>query len=372
MLTVSEKWAPSLTASRTVAHRVEVWRGYDLLVPDLPVSSGTVVRDFGADITLSASVEVADPSYLPVVADDPLMPLGSELRVHLGMRYAGGQEELVEVFRGPIVSCPTWPTTTYGFTVRAEGWMRYVADNRFPAPYAPSASVAVKTRTAVADLLVGSMPPGENGYSIWQTGLADPWVPADFTVEEDRLEAVRLLAASVGAVTREQLGGGFITAKDPEPNPGAVPVRSYVYGEDNTMLDRSEPELTREERYNAVVSFNPEDDTVRALATVDDPASPVRWGGPFGNKVLFHSSPLLTAATVAQDAATRLANLKGRVRQITAEIAPDYSLEPGDHVLIRWPRNYRAKAQIEEVAMVRRVEHTIGPGTTKLELRGTA
>lgn len=364
MLTVSDRWAPSLTASHSIAHRVDVWRGGVLVVPDLPVSGGTVVRDFGADITLSASVEVADPAYLPTKIEDPLMPFGSELRIYLGLKYPGGQEELVEVFRGPIVSCPTWPTTTYGFTVRAEGWLRYVADFDFVAPYAPS---GVSVGVALADAILQAVP---DATWDWAPGITDKAVPEGLVFEKSRMEAVKALAGAIGAVVREAPGGGFVVAPDPVPDPGAVPVRSYVYGEENTMLDRSEPEIARDERYNGVFAFNPNDDAVRFLATVDDPASPVWWDGPFGRRLLHYSSTTLTADTVQQAARDELARLQGRTRQITAEVAPDPSLEPGDHVLIRWPANVRSRTQVEEVAMIRRVEHPIGPGATKLELRG--
>lgn len=365
MRPVSGRWAPAIAASHAVAHRVEVWREGVLLVPDLPVSGGSVIRDIGADITLSASVEVADPAYLPTAVDDPLMPYGSELRVFLGVRYADNTEELVEVFRGPIVSCPTWPTTTYGFTVRADGWLRYVADFDFVSPYAPSPGVSVGV--ALADVLLQAVPDAKWD---WAPGLADRAVPEGLVFDQSRMDAVKALAGAIGAVVREAPGGGFTVAPDLVPDADAVPVRAYIYGDTNTLLDRSEPELTRDDRYNGVLAINPNDDTVRYLATVDDPGSPVRWDGPFGRRLQRLSNTAFDAGTVEKAARDELARLQGRVRRITAEVAPDPSLEPGDHVLIRWPRNYRARAQVEEVAMVRRVEHPIGPGVSKLELQG--
>jgi hypothetical protein len=362
MIAVSDRWPVAVTASHRVAHQVQVWRGGQLLVADLPVSGGTVVRDHGAAITSSADVEVADPAFLPAVAQDPLMPLGSELRILLGIRYADATVELVQVFAGPVVATPTAPTATAGFTVRAEGWLRYVADDRFLAPYAPTGSAAA----AITALLRESVP-----GAVVEVAVPDRAVPTGLLFEEDRLQAVHDLAAGLGAVVRERRDGGFRIAADDPPDPAAVPVREFVHGQRNTMLSRTEPELTRDERYNAVVAFNPHDDTVRALARIEDPASPVRWGGPFGRKVLFYSSPLLTAATVQAAAATRLDGLRGRIRKIDADIGPDPSLEPGDHVRIVWPPSHRGAAAVQEVAQVRRVEHPIGPGAARLELRGT-
>jgi hypothetical protein len=361
MLPTSPRWPLAVTTSHTVAHRVQVWRGGQLLVADLPVAGGSVVRDHGAVMTSAATVEVADPVWLPVLPTDPLMPLGDELRIHLGIRYADGSTELVQVFAGPVVSCPTGPSGG-AFTVRAEGWLRYVADDRFLTPYQPSGSAAA----AITALLRESVP-----GAVVEVVVPDAPAPAGLLFEEDRLQAVQDLAAGLGAIVTERPDGGFRVAPDPAPDPAAAPARTFIHGEANTLLSRNEPELTREERYNAVVAFNPDDNGVRAVATVDDPASPVAWGGPFGRKPLFFSSPLLTAATVQQAAATRLDGLRGRVRKVEADIGPDPALEPGDHVLIRWPATHRTRGQVEEVAQIRRVEHPIGPGVTKMQLRGT-
>lgn len=364
VLEVSERWAPTIASSHVVARRVEVWRGDELVVPDLPVSGGTVSRDYGAKITMSASVEVADPAYLPVDPGDPLMPLGNELRIHIGVRHPGNVEELVQVFSGPIVAVPTWPTASGGFTVRAEGWLRYVADDDFLAPYSPTGTVL----NQVSQLLLQSVPAAA---VLIGASVGDRAVPDGLLFERDRMEAVEDLALSVGAVVRETPAGGFSVAPDPLPDPAADPVRSFIHGEGGALLEGSSPELSREERYNAVVAYNEGNPDVRAVATVDDPASPVRWGGPFGRKVMFYSNPVLTAGIAAASAQARLDELAGRMRQITAQVPPDPSLEPGDHVLIRWPRHYGAKAQIEELAMIRKVEHPLGLGTTRLELRGT-
>lgn len=361
MLPTSPRWPLAITTSHTVAHLVQVWRGAQLLVPDLPVSGGSVVRDHGAVLTSAAQVEVADPAWLPVQPTDPLMPLGDELRIHLGIRYPDGSTELVHVFSGPVTSCPT-ALTSGQFTVHADGWLRYVADDRFLAPYAPTGS----TTAAITALLQGSVP-----GAVVDVAVPDRPVPPGILFEEDRLQAVQDLAAGLGAVVTERPQGGFRVAPDPAPDPDAVPARTYLHGDGNTLLARHEAELTREERYNAVVASNPDDNAVRAVATVDDPASPVRWGGPFGRKPLFFSSPLLTAATVQQAASTRLGGLRGRVRKVEADIGPDPALEPGDHVLIRWPTSHRARGPVQELVQVRRVEHPIGPGITKLQLRGT-
>ena len=363
---VSERWAAWVTSSREVATVVEVWRGGELLLPDLPITGGTVTRDYGSDITLSAEVEVGDPSLLPLSTDGnhPLAPNGSELRIRTGIVVPDNVTNLVPVFSGPIVSTPTWPTEAGGFTVKAEGWLRYVSDDRFLAPYSPSGDV----RAAITALLQGSVPGAPVAFG---PGAGTGTAAAGLVFEEERFEAVQSLAGSIGCVVRELPTGGFLVTPDVEPNPLATPVRVLEHGDQGVVLSGSAPELSREERYNAVLATNPDDESVRSLATVTDAADPVRWGGPFGRKVLYYSSPLLTAATVAQAAQTRLNGLKGRTRKIDAAILPDPALEPGDHVQVQWPPMYGTKSKVQEMAVIRKTVHPLGPGSTALELRGT-
>lgn len=361
MRPVSDRWQAAIAASHQVTHLVQVWRDGQLLVDDLPVSGGTVTLDRGAQVTGAATLQVADPQLLPRIPGDALMPLGSELRIHAGIRYPEGAIEQVHIFTGPIVSTST--TVDAGsFTVKAESWLRFVADDRLLAPWSPSGS----TVAAIRALLAESAP--TNNITIGD--VADRPVSGGLVFEEDRLQAVIDLAGSLDAAVVDT-PEGFLIAPDPAPDPDGTIVREFVHGASSTMLSRQDGEVTRDERYNAVVAVNPDDPTVRAVATITDPTSPVVWGGPFGRKPLFHSSPLLTAATVQQAAATRLGNLRGRVRRIDAHISPDPALEPGDLVRIVWPPS-PGRPTVTEIAQIRAVEHPIGGGVTKLQLRGTA
>jgi uncharacterized protein DUF5047 len=366
MIPVSERWPLTVQSSHDIVSRVEVRLGSEVLVEDLPIVSGTVTRDYGSTITLSAEVEVGDPVYLPKDYESPVSPYGSSLRIWSGIKYPDQVRELLLLFDGPITGTPSWATQDKSFTVKAEGWLRHVADDRFTEPYAPAAGTSV--RAAIDGLLLGSVPGASVTYAAnvgtGSTREGQVW-------EEDRLQAVSDLAQSIGGVVRESPGGGFVVERDLEPDPLAEPVREFIHGDRGVMLSGTAPEFSREERYNGVVAWNPDDPTVRALATISDPLNPVRWGGPFGRKVLYYSSPLLTSGTVLQAAQTRLDGLQGRIRKIDASVLPDQSIEPGDHVRIVWPPNYGTFESMDELAMVRKVVHPLGPGATTLELRGT-
>lgn len=365
MIPVSERWGPTVETSHSVVSRVEVWRDGVQLVEDLPVAGGTVTVDAGADVMFECRVEVSDPTYLPEAENDPLMPFGSELKVYLGVVYPDRSEEAFGVFSGPIVSAPTWPTTRRSFEVVAVGWLQYVNDDRFILPYSPSGG----TIQAITDLLALTLP--DLPLSV-DPGIVDATISGAATYDENRMEALTDLAASLGGRVVDTRTGTLHLGPIMVPDPSATPVRKFIYGASNTMLSTTDAEVTREERFNGVFAYHTEDPDVYHLATLD--TGPLAWGGPFGRKVLYYASPLLTADTVADAATTRLEGLKGRSRKITAAIAPDPSLQPGDHVQIQWPPSYRDRRApgLVELAQIRKVVHPIGPGQTQLEMRGVS
>lgn len=358
---VSWLWERAVRHSHTKVVRVEVWRSGSRLIDELPTDGGSVTWDLGSDLTCEASVSVADHAYLPASPDDALTPYGSSLRVHMGVEYGDRTVETVQVFDGPIVTVPTW-TDDGRFTVKATSWLRYVSDDRFLAPYSPTAGASV--RTTITSLIQASLP----GITVTHVG-SDATAPDGLVWEEDRWQAVSDLAGSVGCTVRAQPDGTVLVAPDPSPDGSAVPVRTVDAGAQGVMLTGSRPDLDRAERYNGVVASNPDDPTVWALATLDE--GPERWDGPFGHKVLYFSSPLLTAATVVQAAQTRLTNLGGRSRVIEASMVPDPSIQVGDHVKLVWPARPDTPTTIPtETAIVRKIELPIGLGEAKLECRG--
>lgn len=359
MIAVSDRWTGALVSSRRIRTVVEVWRGGSLVVADLPIAAGTVVRDAGSDIEQGAVVEVADEVLLRSGA---LSADGSALRIYTGLRYADGKEELLRVFDGPIVSAPRWtgaPVEASQREVRAEGWMRYIMDDRFTEPFAATdANTALEW---VEALLVAAVPGGPVTVA---AGVTDVSVTDELVWEQDRIEAVTALAAAAGCVVRDTPDGGFLIGPPLQADSGATPLRSYIYGSAGAMLVGSSPAAARGDRYNGVLAYNPEDPAVRYLATVSDSGSPVVWGGPFGKRVQYFSSPLLTASTVQAAAETRLAAVDGRMQRTELEILPDPSLEPGDHVEVGW------KGAAAETCMVTRVEHPLVPGAARVVVQG--
>lgn len=364
MRTVSPEWPLAVRASYRRTVRVEVWRDGTELVHDLPVDGGQVTYDLGDVQGASASVSVSDPAYLPTDRDSALAPYGSVLRVYTGIDYAGGSSEELLVAELPITASPTW-TERSSFEVTCASWLQWVADNRFLAPWSPDPALTV--RQNIDALILDSAP----WLTITHSG-PDGAVPGGLVWEEDRLQAVTDLASMVGCLVRPVWDGSLIVAPEPVPDGSAGPVRSIDHGQDGVLLTGSRPKMDRDERYNGVVAYNPDNPAVWALATVDDPASPLVWGGPFGKKVLYLSSPILAVGNVQQAAQTRLDGLAGRARVIEASLVPDPSIEVGDHIRISWPPAVGTGTGVDDLAMVRTTTIPLGLDPMGLGLRGTA
>jgi hypothetical protein len=338
--------------SRTVVTAVQVLdQGGAVVIDGLPIDGGTVTYDLGSDVGATAEVSVADPAYLPKQLTDPLAPFGNRLRISTGTATAR-----VQVFDGPIVFCET-PTERTSYRLQAESWLRWVMDDRFVRPWSPAAGAAV---SATVTALISQSAPAAT--VVWAAG--DAAVKAGLVWEESRWDAVKDLCASVGAVPVPVSDGSIRIIPEPMPDPAAAPVRTIDAGEDGVLLTGSQPALERAERFNGVHASNPDDPAIAYTATLA--SGPARWGGPFGRKVMYFSSPLLAAGTVRQAAETRLATLQGRSRVIGATMLPDPGIEAGDHVLVKWPADGR-----EDLAMVRAVTIPLGPAEQTLDLRGT-
>lgn len=364
MHAVSDRWTATAAGSHEIVTAVTVGRGRDVLIDRLPIDGGQVVHDLGAAITSTCEVQLADPALLPVDDSSPLAP-GSWLAVATGLRHADGSAELLAVFHGPIVSAPAWSGPGQTLTVKAESWLRYVMDDRLLRPYSPPAGSPVADAVAA---LVAAAIPADLDWT-WTSAAPARAVPDGMLWEEDRWQAVDDLARAAGCRVRPlpDLTGAAL-APDPAPDPAAAPVRHYQDGAAGTLLAGSRPDLTREGRYNAVVASNPDDPAVWAVAETTE--GPMAVDGPFGRRAMFYASPLLATVEQAQQAAaTRLSNLAGRLRTITADILPDPAVQPGDHVTITWPPAPGSGLRPTETAMVTKATHPLGPGRSVLELR---
>jgi len=146
------------------------------------------------------------------------------------------------------------------------------------------------------------------------------------------------LEQSVGGESYFDANGDFVFAQKPgEDEPVVWTIDAGLEG---TMVGARESQ-DRTGVYNGVlVQGQSTADTppITALATFDNPDSPIRWGGPFGKVALISQSQ--SVQTVEQAAATAQALLRLRLmqtRSLELTAAPNPALEAGDTVRIVFP-----------------------------------
>jgi hypothetical protein len=134
----------------------------------------------------------------------------------------------------------------------------------------------------------------------------------------------------------------------------AQPVWLVDTGLRGVMVDAEEA-LDRTSTYNGVlVTGQPDasDVTVHALVVDDDPASPTRWGGPFGKVVRIEQSTAVQTEAQAKTVAQSLLNLAlGLSRSITLTTAPNPALEAGDVITVAFKDGRREAHTIDSLTL---------------------
>ena len=334
MQPASADFLASLRYSHVIAASVElVFPGdTDADAVAVPVEAGTVTIDRTAQNRRSGSVQI--PWSLQVGFDLDVdvrdLPLGGYALVRRGLRYADGSTE--EILLGRLrVESVNWGTLEASASLELADRMAQVRDEPFTAPYAALG----KTPHGAAVELVQAVFGSTIAYST-------PYTPAgtlgDITWTGERTEALSQLEQSYGAETYFDANGDIVFAAKPQDTDPVV--WTVDAGELGVMVDARES-LDRTGVYNGVVvkgQATADAPPVSALATFNDPASPIRWGGPFGHVAILADSTTVTTAAEAQAAADSLLRLRlKQTRSLELTSAPNPALEAGDTIQVVFP-----------------------------------
>lgn len=330
MYAVSERFLDALRASHVVEIRVDAYRGSTLLASNLPISAGSVSVDGNSEVRRTLNVTVADPTLDP--GNDPtatLSPYGTDLVVRRGIRFPDSTIEYVPLGRFRVENVST---AVSGDAIQVTGADRtaYVKDARFTAT---TQSVTANTVAAeITRLITGAL-----SVTVTDRSGSSAYTPQLYW-DQDRWAAIEDLARSIGCVVYFDADGNAVIAKLPTITD---PVAWWVDAGESGVMVAGSRETSREGTYNGVVAsgesagqFLPYSATV----TDNDPSSPTYWGGTFGRKPYFYTSPAITTQQQATDAATAmLATVKGMSRQLTLTCVPNPALEAGDVIRVRFP-----------------------------------
>lgn len=325
MIPSSLLFRDALSYSRTVSARVDIVRNGVVVGPNVPCVGGTVTCDTTRVVRWECSLGMA----LTPWQDIDVNTADTRVRVYVGLQSLGIAESLqVGEYRVNDVS----RTEVGQVTVTGEGLESYVRDDRFEQPRTPP--YGTSTVIAIGDLVQQAVP---GGATMVLRNSRNRGVLATAPWEKERLDAVDALSESLQAVTYADHAGRFVI--EDLPDLGGVPVAILDEGAGGLLIARSE-KISRTGVFNAaVVSGSSTDSTVppvSAVARNTNPASPTRWGGPFGKVPTFMTSQFLTTVEQCQAAADRkIAEGEAADEQFSIDGVPLVYLTGGDLVWVR-------------------------------------
>lgn len=167
----------------------------------------------------------------------------------------------------------------------------------------------------------------------------------ELTTGRNRLELVKNLVTSLNAdFFFSRTNSAMIRAKPSFNDPVQMrinAVRADGVVEAPAIMVSFNKQYSRNSVYNAVVaSASDTANTVnyQGIAYDNDPTSPTRWGGPFGKKPRFYSSPFLKSDAECVSAATNILNQSNRLKSsIDFSFVPNPLVEVGDVVEVEYP-----------------------------------
>lgn len=323
----------AITTSRSMTVRGTAYTAALGTVADLPISGGSVVVDATSQVRRTATVLIADPLLWPANPLDVLSPLGSELQLDYGIVIPGVGVEWVPLGRFVISKAarirPSGRSDPVTLTLQDRSVK--VAEDRFDSgtQVGGGATTAVAAITALIQATLPTATVRDLTGSTTVAPLLD--------IERERwADGVEKLADAIAAEVFADPLGDFVIRPQPTLND---PIDWVVAGGPGGVLISRSEEKTRELAFNrVVVSGSRSDGTAPVWAAVSDtdPASPTLYGGPFGRKPRFYTSPLITTAPQATATGTALLSrgqgMQGSVG-LTALVNP--ALDAGDVLLVK-------------------------------------
>lgn len=385
MLDHSTAWDDAMRGTITPVVQVDAW--YDgQLVEDpagdpvgqkLSVASGQVSFDSTALVQTSGQVAVTsdDDSIVPTDFDSMLACGGSVLHVQQGIQLPGGGQELMDL---------GWLRITQSGS--QESWQPYQQSPPLVVPRGMQVSVQVEDLMAALDedqFLAPEQPAtgatvlGEIARLAQHAGLqvadtsswTDQAIPASLTYGDSRSAAVVSLAAVLGATARMSRDGALELVAS-TPSLDTVDWTLVLGDASGPPLMSFARQFDRAGLYNAVKSTGTDQAGNQLVAYATEDTGPLRYGGPFGNLVYQHDSPLLTTLTACQaDASTTLADLIAqRTVTIPLVVPANTALELLDVMQVPLPRGDGTNGVITLTGWARTMAVTLGQSSMQVGL----
>lgn len=311
------------------------------------LTGGTITTDSKSQVRRKARIDVADPTMWTTNPGGLLSPFGSEVFVEYGIVIPRQGVEWVPLIHGPVQDLSGGRPSTAAIPVSVSDRSQTVADDRLTYTRQTSG-----TNTYYQDIrtLIAESVPGAQFVIETSNERIAPSIEIDQNRWSDGVEKL----ADAGALeVYADATGRFVIRDTPTVDDNPV----WVVDEGDTgVLIKANWSLTRDRVYNAVLARGQRADgtpPVSALVVDDDANSPTRWGGPFGEKLRYFTSPLLTTVEACEAAGRSiLARVKGIAATVELEILTNPALEGGDVVELRLLDGTRQRHIIDSVPVV--------------------
>jgi uncharacterized protein DUF5047 len=344
MRPVSDRFLASLRTSHLLHSRCDLQFPGDPTPVTVPIEEGRVTCDRTSQVRRAGHVAI--PWSLRAGEDLGLdlrtLPLGGYATLWRGVRYSDGSTEDVKL--GVLrVESVTWRTPEGSASLELADRMAQVRDEPFTVPLAVVGMRAADAAIAVVQPVFGA--------SVSYAKPNDPpSVMGDTVFTGQRTEALTTLEQAGNGESYFDADGGFVY--DVRAGEGD-PVWTVDAGQDGVMIE-AEESLDRTGVYNGVLVTGQDTATqapVYGLATDDDPASPTRWGGPFGHVAMLATSQVGTAAEAQANAQSLLGLRLKLTRNLTVTAAPNPALEAGDIIAVVFPDGRTEEHLIDSVTV---------------------
>lgn len=329
MYPVSSDWDSSVRGARKTKCRVEVYRS-GVYQTELVPLRGTLRADETSAVRRALTLYPRDlytssgDPLTPREADDLLAPFGTELKVWSGIEFGSGQTEWVPVITAVLTKTErdSWLS---GLSLTAPDRSRLVALARFLEPY--NVVAGSRITTLIRTLLLAVNPTWE----VYDLTGSNAYLPSSTTYNrgDDRWEAVRGLAALIGAEVHVDVSGRFLIR--PVPQVTASPVWSVDVSASRPSLLDFKQSMDAERVYNVVVAYSSAVGVppISGYAYISSGPLSVAAIGP---RPYFFSSPVgISSSTQAIAAAsTILPRVASANREISPRVSPNRALDIGD------------------------------------------
>lgn len=279
----------------------------------VPMLSGTVRLLASSDVKAQLQIEVPGDWW------DEVQPYGAEFFVERGVSFGDGTEEYVPLGYFPLAE-PFQDSAPYGpVSLDCDDRIgRWIEANRIVIPWQIPAGT---THRAVVNRLVNGSSDGIGTWGLyalqgapavpihWDDAGYDPDTATVDTlplVDDSSYDYAAKLIGTRGCVFRFRPSGELeVVLADPAmESPASYALRA---GPGGTLKRWSRKTSSRGGVYNVVRAVGSGTaQTGYRLARITDPTSPMRYNGPFGARIRYLASPLLSNDQEADEAAATL------------------------------------------------------------------